>query len=118
MAKFNPDSWPASWILALIASDNVHAFYGSGEWKKLRSQLLNLDKHGRPRVRCYDCERKSPAEVTTATTVHHIKPLRERPDLALSLKDENGEAQLVPLCDSCHWDRHHERKTVRIPERW
>lgn len=118
MAEYNPDVWPASWVLSLIAADNIHGFYISGEWKKIRAEVLRLDKRGRPRARCYDCERKTPAEPTLADTVHHVKPLRERPDLALSLADEDGEAQLIPLCDSCHWNRHHQRKSVVIPERW
>lgn len=113
MAEFNPDSWPASWILSLIAADNLHAFYVSGPWEHLRDDVLREQKG-----RCWDCERKRPALVTDANTVHHVKPVRERPDLALSRFDENGNVQLVALCESCHWDRHHQRKAVRIPERW
>lgn len=118
MAVFDPDAWPACWVLSLIAADNVHAFYTSGEWKAKRKSVLRPGRDGRPRVRCYDCERKSPALPTLADTVHHVHPLRERPDLALSEVDELGAVQLLPLCDSCHWGRHHQRKTVTIPERW
>ena len=117
-AAFDPDGWPARWVLALIAADNVHGFYVSSEWKACRANILRPDSSGRPRARCFDCERKSPAVPKTADTVHHVKPLRERPDLALSEQDEEGNVQLVPLCDSCHWGRHHQRKSVRVPERW
>lgn len=113
MAEFNPDVWPASWILSLIANGSLHAFYVSRWWKDLQAEVLRDQKH-----RCWDCARKSPALVTQANTVHHVKPVRLRPDLALSKVDERGEPQLIALCESCHWNRHHERRAVRIPERW
>ena len=110
---FNPDLWPASWILSLIARGQLHSFYVSREWKKLRKQVLKKQKR-----RCWDCMHKSPAKITRAVTVHHVHPLRERPDLALSEFDEDGNANLICLCESCHWDRHHKRKAIQIPERW
>lgn len=113
MAKFNPDLWPASWILSLIAANDLHAFYTSGLWKALRLEVLKEQKG-----RCYDCARKSPARIRRGVHVHHVNPVRLRPDLALSKFDEFGRVNLVCLCDSCHWDRHHERKQIRIPERW
>lgn len=113
MVEFDPDAWPACWVLSLIAEDNLHAFYTSAPWESERESVLIASKR-----RCYDCERKTPALVTRATTVHHVHPLRERPDLALSRLDEHGRRQLVPLCPGCHWDRHHQRKAVTIPERW
>lgn len=116
--QFDPDSWPACWVLSLVAEDNVHAFYVSRWWKDKCKAILRKDCNGRSRRRCYDCERKVPALPTLADTVHHVHPLRERPDLALSNVDEHGHIQLLPLCSSCHWDRHHQRKTVQIPERW
>lgn len=111
--KYNPDIWPASWILGLIAQDNLHAFYVSAEWKDLRKVVLKKQKS-----RCYDCMRKSPAVNRRGVHVHHVNPVRERPDLALSEYDELGNINLICLCDSCHWDRHHQRKKILIPERW
>lgn len=35
--------------------------------------------------------------------VHHIKPLRDAPELALDL------ANLVSLCDACHDEAHPEK---------
>ena len=104
MAKYNPDSWPAVWVLQLIANGNLHSFYTSREWKRLRREVL---KH--QRRRCWDCAHKAPAVNTRGVTVHHVKPLRERPDLALSEYDEAGNINLVCLCASCHWDRHHKQ---------
>ena len=105
--------WPACWILSLIASGNLHSFYTSGEWKRLRRDVRKHQKG-----RCYDCERKSPAKIRRGLNVHHVNPVRERPDLALSEYDEFGEINLVCLCDSCHWDRHHQRREELTPERW
>lgn len=110
---FNPDLWPASWILSLIAKDELHSFYVSGEWKKVRRTVLKKQKR-----RCWDCMQKSPARITAGVTVHHVKPVRERPDLALSEFDEAGNVNLVCLCESCHWERHHQRKAFVNPERW
>lgn len=61
---------------------------------------------------------KSPARIRRGVIVHHVHPLRERPDLALSEYDERGQINLICLCESCHWERHHQRKQIEIPERW
>lgn len=113
MAKYNPDSWPAVWVLQLIANGNLHSFYTSREWKRLRREVL---KH--QRRRCWDCAHKAPAVNKRGVIVHHVKPLRERPDLALSEYDEAGNINLICLCASCHWDRHHKRAAPATPERW
>lgn len=110
---FNPDLWPASWILSLIARGQIHSFYVSREWKKLRKQVLKNQKR-----RCWDCMHKSPAKITYGPNVHHLNPVRERPDLALSEYDEAGRINLVCLCDSCHWERHHQRRAFINEERW
>lgn len=100
-------------MLSLIASGNIHSFYVSGYWKNLCKLVRKKQKN-----RCYDCMHKSPARITRGVVVHHVHPLRERPDLALSEFDELGKPNLICLCDSCHWDRHHKRKQIQIPERW
>lgn len=113
MASFDPDLWPASWILELIAEGNLHAFYTSGHWKRKRAKVLKDQRN-----RCWDCLRKRPARIRRGSHVHHVHPVRERPDLALSEFDEAGERNLVCLCDSCHWDRHHQRRVEITEERW
>ena len=113
MAVYDPDLWPANWILSLIARGEIKRFYKSREWKRMRRDVLKNQKS-----RCWDCEHKSPAENRRGRNVHHINPVRERPDLALSEYDEQGRINLVCLCDSCHWERHHNRRDVVIPERW
>ena len=110
---YNPDAYPASWVLQLIATDNLHAFYKSPEWRRTRRAVM---KH--QRRRCWDCAHKSPAVMTRGNTVHHVNELRKRPDLALSEYDELGRVNLVVLCPSCHWERHHKRRVEVTPERW
>lgn len=117
--EFDPDSWPACWVLGLIARDgDAHGFYASSLWRKKRDSIMAA-QHGE----CWACKRKATPVLTTnadADTmhVHHVHPLRVRPDLALSDFDELGKPNLVVLCDSCHWDMHHQRRAVVIPERW
>lgn len=131
MAKFNPDLWPASWILSLIAEDCVWKFYHSREWKRFRREILRTQPH-----RCYLCERKKPARLTPlrmpwekptgpndkrpVAIVHHVNEIRNRPDLALSELDERGRRNVIVICPSCHWDEHHKRNVLsqKIPERW
>lgn len=110
---YDPDVWPASWILELIASGDTHPFYNSPAWKAVASKVRK-DQKGL----CYFCLHKSPAKITKARTVHHLFPIRQRPDLALSEADERGRINLVCICPSCHWDQHHTRRTLVTEERW
>lgn len=131
MTKFNPDSWPACWILSLVAQDSMWQFYQSREWKRFRREILRTHPH-----RCYLCERKKPARLTLlrmpwekqkgpddkrpVAIVHHVNEVRQRPDLALSEHDEAGKPNVIVICPACHWDEHHQRNTLaeKIPERW
>lgn len=131
MAKFNPDSWPACWILSLIAQDNIAAFYHSPQWYRFKRDILRKHPH-----RCYLCERKQPARLALlrmpwekpkgpddkrpVAIVHHVNEVRQRPDLALSEYDEAGRPNVIVICPACHWNEHHKRSTLaeRIPERW
>ena len=131
MAKFNPDIWPACWILSLIAQDNIAAFYHSPQWRRFKRDILRKYPH-----RCYLCERKKPARLTLlrmpwekpkgpddkrpVAIVHHVNEVRQRPDLALSAYDGAGRPNVIVICPACHWDEHHKRSALaeRIPERW
>lgn len=77
-------------------------FYHTTAWKKVRALALMRD-HGM----CVDCMKEFGAgygkKPSRATTVHHIIPYKERPDLALCLDN------LVSLCDACHNKRHPEK---------
>jgi len=83
-------------------------FYDSAAWKHKRLQILTRDHH-----ECQDCRKRLTAAavageilngkdrmIRRAEEVHHIKELKEHPELALS--DDN----LVSLCISCHNLRH------------
>ena len=48
---YDPDSWPANWILQLIAKDQLGDFYNSKQWKRFRLKLLK----SKP-CRCQLCE--------------------------------------------------------------
>ena len=114
--KYNPDAWPACWILQLIANNRLEEFYNSGLWKRTRREVIRKAKR-----RCYDCERESPAvlePIKKGATVHHVNELRQRPDLALSEYDESGKVNLICLCPACHWKRHHKSVKEITPERW
>ena len=126
---YDPDSWPASWILRLIAKDQLKEFYLSTHWKRFRLRLLK----SRP-CRCQLCEQKEPAVLTPlrkpwekksdsndrrpVAIVHHVNEVRKRPDLALSEYDEHGQPNTVIVCPGCHWDEHHKRKIPVTAERW
>ena len=83
-------------------------FYNSKLWKNKRITILNRDKH-----ECQDCKKRledavknntylSPEDrkIRRAEEVHHIKELKEYPELGLD--DDN----LISLCATCHNVRH------------
>ena len=85
------------------------AFYHTHKWRKKREEILKRDRHS-----CQVC--RSRGKYTRANTVHHIRHLKDEPELALT--DEN----LVSLCASCHEDMHPEfrykAKGFQNEERW
>ena len=101
-------------IIKLISEGR---FYKSRYWKEKRSEILDRDNH-----ECQVC--KSEGKVSLANTVHHIRPIEDRPDLALD--DDN----LLSVCAACHNREHPERfihwivqrkrneLAERFPERW
>lgn len=58
----------------------------------------------------YECQIcKARGRYSSGSIVHHVKHLRERPDLALSVYDpDTGERQLVTVCKACHEEEHPE----------
>ena len=102
-----------AWLRGLIASGNERLFYKTKEWRLMRREVLKLDKG-----ECQRCKRQGKYEA--ASMVHHVIPLTERPDLALSIWHE-GKRQLLSLSDQCHEIEHHhrhEQKEPLTPERW
>ena len=110
-----------SQLVALIAKGREDLFYHWPEWLSRRADVLKID-----RFECYICREKR-RKYSRAVLVHHVKHLKTRPDLALSVWDpDTGERQLVSLCKACHEDEHPERRwrqpaELRAPvtaERW
>ena len=75
-------------------------FYVSPQWRKKRELILRRDGY-----RCQECRRYG--RITQANTVHHIKHLEDRPDLALV------SSNLVSLCRACHAKAHPEKGGAR-----
>lgn len=108
-------------IRAWIAAGREQTFYVSYNWKKKRREVLALDRH-----ECQKC--KARGKYSKATMVHHVKHLRDRPDLALSVWDMQPDGtkvrQLISLCGDCHAEEHPERMRQYKPsepltaERW
>lgn len=102
-------------------------FYDSSAWQKKRLEILKRD-----RFECQDCRKRLETAVAEsielkeyekkirrATEVHHIKELKEHPELAL--EDDN----LISLCSKCHNKRHgrfqhwsYKKKKYATEERW
>ena len=82
-----------------------HAFYISKAWLHLRKEVLD-EQHNE----CQLCKAKG--LFVSAVTVHHIKTVRQRPDLALT------KSNLLCVCDDCHYKIHHTRKAKWDDEQW
>jgi len=95
------------WIRKLISVNKIVLFYKNKHWKHLRAEVLS-DQRGE----CKMCKDKGLFE--PATMVHHIKYVRERPELALT------KSNLMALCSNCHYLIHHtiEQKKQINEEKW
>ncbi|NFF80427.1 HNH endonuclease [Clostridium botulinum] len=92
------------WITKLFNEHNIHAFYVSTAWKKLREQVL--------REQNYECQIcKSKGKYSRASTVHHIKHLKEYPSLALT------KSNLMCVCNSCHNILHPEKMKFKFKKK-
>ena len=90
----------------LIAVGQEHRFYLWTKWKHLAKYVRDEIDHGE----CQMCKAEGKSGTKNGVLiVHHIKHLKDRPDLALSLHDpETGERQLVTLCKRHHEEMHPE----------
>lgn len=107
-------------LQAMLADGTSDRFYSWPEWEHVRREVLILD-HNECQI-CRRCHRVGPADL-----VHHVKHLKARPDLALSVFDPStGERQLLSVCRACHEMLHPERMrrkdfglvTPLTQERW
>lgn len=89
-------------LQTLIDNDMPEKFYSWKTWEKKRQEVLKMDNY-----ECQSCKRKG--RYKKGYIVHHIKHLRDRPDLAMSIYDpDTGERQLETVCKQCHEDEHPE----------
>jgi len=77
-------------------------FYKTAKWKSKRENVLRRDEY-----MCRECRRYG--RTTPATTVHHILPLEQRPDLKLNSQN------LISLCEQCH-NKMHDRGNDNLTE--
>ena len=78
------------------------SFYKSTKWKHKRANILRRDEY-----LCQECKRYGKS--TPATTIHHVIPLEQRPDLGYTNQN------LLSLCAKCH-DAFHDRTTHQLTE--
>ena len=109
-----------------INDKDVHRFYCSTKWQRIRDKVMRLDHY-----ECQLCKSKY-HRIRKASMVHHVHHLEDYPNLALEIYDEEGNRNLISLCNSCHNEVHPEkqikfkkiieakRKSIRNlnPERW
>lgn len=78
------------------------SFYTTSRWKHKRKTILRRDQY-----QCQECKRYG--KTTEATTVHHVIPRLDQPELRLS------DSNLISLCGKCH-DKMHDRNTNELTE--
>ena len=87
-------------LTELLKDGRGDLFYSRASWLRVRGMVLKLDNY-----ECQYC--KARGRYSRAVIVHHVKHLRDRPDLALSVYD-GGRRQLVSCCKRCHEEQHPE----------
>ena len=90
----------AVYIRRLIRDNKIEKFYLSEDWKEKRQKVLEFFH-----FECQECLKKG--KYTEADCVHHIREVKNNPELALSqyyINPETGENELnlIPLCNTCH----------------
>lgn len=103
------------WLKQLIKENKLEKFYHDSEWLKVKAQVRKLDHN-----ECQQCRREGrmtlyhDEDKRRQMSVHHKKPVRKYPELALSIfyVDENGQKKrnLELICESCHNKEHKKFK--------
>ena len=104
-----------------IRDDDIHKFYTSPKWRRLREEVLAMDHW-----ECQDCKKRGLYK--KATTVHHNQFVQKHPENALDIFYTFQGKQyrnLVSLCHDCHEERHGHRQGTKnakkkdlTEERW
>ncbi len=98
-------------LIQLINSNNLMKFYNCKEWRSLSKETMIKNNN-----ECQTC--KSKGKYKKAENVHHIKEVKEHPELAL--EPDN----LMCLCIPCHnevhdrYDNKKKDKPFVNEERW
>ena len=82
-------------------SGDYSAFYATYDWKTTAAKVRKMDRN-----ECQECKRHG--RYSRGYIVHHVKHLRDRPDLALEVFDSDNERQLETICKACHEMMHPE----------
>ena len=98
-----------------LSDKQANAFYWSKKWKRKRDEILRRDHYECQmcRARIKEAARNGEqlhgydSRIHRAVCVHHIKELKDYPELALD--DDN----LISLCHVCH-DRIHGRDSDHL----
>jgi 5-methylcytosine-specific restriction enzyme A len=88
-------------LIKLIKEDNLMKFYKGKDWNALRLKALKRDNH-----ECQLCKGKG--KYRKADCVHHMKEVKEHPELALTLDN------LQCLCNNCHNEVHDRRNIYEL----
>ena len=80
----------------LIHEGNIIKFYKSKEWQQLKARAKKRDKN-----QCVMC--KEQGHYSPCEAVHHIKHVKQVPELALALDN------VICLCKECHNKVHPEK---------
>lgn len=90
-------------IKKLIEDNRLDIFYNSKYWRRFSKEVKREQNN-----ECQIC--KSKGRYSPAKILHHVKHLKDRPDLAYSRYyiDENGvkQRQLLAVCFKCHEEEH------------
>ena len=79
-----------------IRKDPRRHVYRTQRWRKLRAQVMR-----RAGWACRPCQREGRG-VRAARIVHHIRPVRQAPELAFTITN------LEPTCWDCHQQKHEQ----------
>ncbi len=113
------------YIKSLIQKNELWKFYKTKEWKLLRDKILE-ENHNE----CAICKRNgiikrydvsADGKRRLIKTVHHMKHVRDHPDLALSRYYYDGKtkkANLIPVCKKCHNILHPEKGKASEKEKY
>lgn len=88
-------------VQQLIDEGREHLFYNSYAWNKVRKKVLKLDNN-----ECQMC--KVEGRYTRGSIIHHVHHLKDNPELALSIYDNEGKRNLITVCKYHHELEHPE----------